>query len=455
MQQDHSAFLQRQVAISVGVTSILLAAVSFVRLIAFFGDTLLQALLDPNVILVVIVGMVFLLTTLKTGKAGRIVQVATCYLVACGTAVDISGGDLTSTVYLIAAMMLATEYGILTDRPHAIIGSSIVVYIGIFFGATYIRIGAILASVHLLIIAGAVAFVFVAIIRTRLEQVKNRENELETKVAQRTEGLRREVKRRAELEDSLRETAIRSQRLASERALLLHELHHRTKNDLQLIASMIRLHGEDDKNSTKQDLLVAAEDRIMAIALVHEYLYSSEELSAIGLANYLDGLIAHMRSAHSGAQIAIEQEINTDLSVGIEPAIHLGLAINELVQNSRKHAFPNGRKGTVIIAVKEIDENLQLVLSDDGIGMGDTSKALQSGSVGIEIVKGLAAQLEGEISVQSDGRTTWTLVLPIASLLPQLSKRDPGGDVNQGMNLARTVHLQSATNSSPQGDDGS
>ena len=70
----------------------------------------------------------------------------------------------------------------------------------------------------------------------------------------------------------------------------------------QLIASMIRLHGEGDESSTKEDLLAAAEDRIMAIALVHEYLYSSEELSAIDLADYLDGLIAHMRSAHSGVQ---------------------------------------------------------------------------------------------------------------------------------------------------------
>ncbi|MCK4516682.1 MAG: sensor histidine kinase [Spirochaetaceae bacterium] len=435
--------------------SVLLAAISFVRLIAFFGNSTFQALLNPNVVLVILVGMVFLVGTLKTGNVGRIVQVATSYLIAYGTAFDGDGGDLTSTVFLIAAMMLASEYGLLTHRPRAIVGSSLVVYVGCFFVGTYIRTGAILASVHVLLGAGVVAFLFVAIIRTRLEQVRNREDELETKVAQRTSGLRREVKRRAELEDSLRETAVRSQRLASDRALLLHELHHRTKNDLQLIASMIRLHGEDDENSTKQDLLTAAEDRIMAIALVHEYLYSSEELSAIGLADYLDGLIAHMRSAHSGAQIAIEQEINTDLSVGIEPAIHLGLAINELVQNARKHAFPDGGRGTVTITANEIGKNLQLVVSDDGIGMGDAPKAPKRGSVGIEIVKALVAQLEGEISIQSGTRATWTMVLPIATLLPQSSKRDAGGDANQGMNPPGTVHLRSATNASPQGDDGS
>ena len=346
MQQDYSAILQRQVAISVGIASVLLALISFVRLLIFFDNTAIQALLNPNVVAVVIVGMVFLFGTLRTGKTGRVVQAATCYLVACGTALDITGGDLTSTVFLIAAMTLASEYGLLTQRPRAIVGSSLVVYIGIFFGTIYVRTGAILASVHLLSIAGAVAFLFVAIIRSRLEQVKNREDELEAKVAQRTEGLRREVKRRSELEDSLRDTATRSQRLASERALLLHELHHRTKNDLQLIASMIRLHGEDDESTNRQDLLAAVEDRIMAIALVHEYLYASNELSAIGLADYLDGLIAHLRSAHSGSAISIQQDIDTNLAVGIEPAIHLGLAVNELVQNARKHAFPEGRRGT-------------------------------------------------------------------------------------------------------------
>jgi two-component sensor histidine kinase len=419
VQQDYPALLQRRVAISVGIASILLAAISFVRLISYYGDTPLQALVNVNVTVVIAVGLLFLGLTLKSHEIGRIIQIVVSYLIACGTALDSSAGDLTSTVFLIAALMLAYEYGLLTKKTRivVVVGIPLALYVGCFFVGSYVGTGAVLASFHVLLGAGLASYLFLSIIGTRLRQVQDREDVLETKVAQRTEGLRREVKRRAVLEEDLRKTATTSQRLAADRALLLHELHHRTKNDLQLIASMIRLHGEDDLTSTRQELLAAAEDRIMAIALVHEYLYSSEKFSAIGLSDYLDGLIAHLRSAHSGSAINIDQDIQTSLSVAIEPAIHLGLAINELVQNARKHAFPDGRSGTVTISAKETGETLELIVSDDGIGIVDSPDDVQRGSIGIEIVRGLVSQLDGEISLDTAGQTRWVMILPQATLI--------------------------------------
>lgn len=416
MQQDYQAFLQRQVAIGVGVASVLLALIGFARRVLFYNQATVQAIIYPGVGLVVLVGFLFLATTIRSGHFGRVVQVTVSFVVACSNALDADSGDLTSSVFLVASMMLASEYGIFSKRPRLLIGAPLAIFVAAFFYGIYHKTGAVLATVHTLLGAGLVAFLFVAIIRTRLDQVRDREVELESVVAQRTEGLRREVVRRARLEDDLRKSAIQSERLASERALLLHELHHRTKNDLQLLASMIRLHGEEEPGSTKRDVLGVAEDRIMAIALVHEHLYAADELSAISLENYLDGLIAHLRSAHSGSKVTIKQELSTCIKVGIEPAIHLGLAINELVQNARKHAFPDGKDGTVVISAHDVEDGLEVAVKDDGIGIRGADRILGSDSVGIEIVRGLVEQLEGRISLEAGDQTCWRLWLPAQTL---------------------------------------
>jgi len=398
-----------------------MAAISYIRLILYFDRGLLKALTDTTVFGVVLVGVIFLVSTIKPGIVGRAIQVVGSFATACGAAVGSEGGDLTSTVFLTAAMMLGSEYGFFQKRPRLAIGVPLFVYVVCFVSGTYYTTGVILASVHIVIAAVMVAVIFVLMIRIRLEQVRNREEELERIVADRTDGLRQEVNRRARLEHQLRETATQSQLLARERALLLHELHHRTKNDLQLIASMIRLHGEEETTSSKADVMEVAEDRIMAIALVHEYLYASDELSAIDLTDYLEGLLAHMRSAQSGSVIEIEEDLRADIAVGIEPAIHLGLAINELVQNSRKHGFPDGRRGRVRIETKLISDSLLITVSDNGIGIEEGVPA-NSGSIGMEIVRGLVGQLSGEVGFTSEEETTWRLRFPANVLMPKIAR---------------------------------
>lgn len=424
MQQNHTAFLQRQVAISVGATSIVLSAISFLRRVLFFSDSLLEAFLHPAVSLVVAIGLVLVITTTRASVFGRAIQTILPLVIGCASALTAVTGDLTSSVFLGLGLMLASEYGFLVGRGKWFFGIPLSLYVVAFGFGIYRDTRAILATVHTIMGAALIAYIFLAIVRTRLKDQKEREEVLESKVAARTEGLRKEVQRRAELEQTLRDSAEESQRLAADRALLLHELHHRTKNDLQLIASMIRLHGEDGEDTDPQYMFRAAEDRIMAIALVHEYLYASRELAAIQLDEYLDGLITHLRAASTGSGVAIHDEIRASVVVGIEPAIHIGLAINELVQNSRKHAFPDGKGGQVKVRVEASGDTLLVSVTDNGVGM--TADAPADGyrrSIGIEIVESLVAQLGGVLSLQTDKATRWNMELSLSQMRPKTARK--------------------------------
>lgn len=198
----------------------------------------------------------------------------------------------------------------------------------------------------------------------------------------------------------------------NQKALLLREIHHRVKNNLQVISSMLELQSRFSNGKSVAELLKDAERRVRAMALVHEKLYQSANVSGIGIDDYLEGLVSHVFGFYAlGESGAIK--VKTEFSgvpFEIDTAIPLGLIVSELVSNCLKHAFPNGRKGKVRIALCPIDEGeFELTVADDGIGLPESVDLESERTLGLQLVGSLARQIRGEIRVLRDSGSEFRL----------------------------------------------
>ncbi|MDY7030322.1 MAG: histidine kinase dimerization/phosphoacceptor domain -containing protein [Thermodesulfobacteriota bacterium] len=185
-----------------------------------------------------------------------------------------------------------------------------------------------------------------------------------------------------------------------EKELLLEEIHHRVKNNMQVIASLLRNQYRTVKNKKYHDMFKDSENRIMSMALVHEKLYQADDLARIDFNNYIRNLISNLYNSMEISPQRIYFKIESeDIFLGIDVAIPCGLIINELVSNCLKHAFPNEREGQIRIALSHIDENeFELRVWDNGIGIPEHLNFRKTESLGLQLVTGLAeTQLQGTI----------------------------------------------------------
>ncbi len=186
-----------------------------------------------------------------------------------------------------------------------------------------------------------------------------------------------------------------------EKELMLKEIHHRVKNNLQVISSMLNLQGELGKDIPTEELYRDSQNRIKSMALVHEKLYRSEDLSRIELLDYIDTLISGLKRSylHETGSVTIGMDVE-DIHLGIDAAIPCGLMINELVSNSLKHGFPDGREGSITIGFHRSEEGgMVLSVVDDGIGMPEGADPREMESMGMVLIRTLVEQLEGSIEI--------------------------------------------------------
>ncbi|MEH2112936.1 PAS domain S-box protein [Nostoc sp.] len=202
-----------------------------------------------------------------------------------------------------------------------------------------------------------------------------------------------------------------------EKEVLLKEIYHRVKNNLQVISSLLNLQSAYIKD--EQDLVIfrQSQQRIESMALVHEKLYQSQDLAKINFGEYIRDLVASLFAAYEVNEDAIALIINIDDSVflGLDTAIPCSLIIHELVSNSLKYAFPTGRNGTISIALKKDHKNqVTLVASDDGIGLPSNFNFKNLASLGWLLVDALSNQLSGNINIQGamgvEFHLTFTLI---------------------------------------------
>lgn len=193
-----------------------------------------------------------------------------------------------------------------------------------------------------------------------------------------------------------------------EKEILLQEIHHRVKNNIQIISSLLSLQSFYIKDEKYKEMLKDSQDRIKSMALIHEKLYQSANLADISLEEYIQDLVQSLYRSYGTSSITLEVE-GSDVSLGIDAAIPCGLIINELVSNSLKHAFPDD-KGKIRICFRSKDDDIELVVSDNGMGIPDTIDFRTTESLGLHLVTILVEdQLKGTVSLERSNGTTFII----------------------------------------------
>jgi two-component sensor histidine kinase len=192
-----------------------------------------------------------------------------------------------------------------------------------------------------------------------------------------------------------------------EKETLLKEIHHRVKNNLQVTSSLLRLQTEAVTDASARRALGDSQNRIRSMALVHELLYRSKDLSRVDLAEYVRDVSRQLLRSHEIDPERIRVDLRLDAApVAADLAVPCGLILNELLTNALKHAFPEQRRGQIEIEVRAQPGRLHLIVGDDGVGFRQTGAPT---SLGLRLVQALAEQVGGSLKVTSEpGRGTRT-----------------------------------------------
>ena len=194
-----------------------------------------------------------------------------------------------------------------------------------------------------------------------------------------------------------------------EKDVMLQEIHHRVKNNLQIICSLLNLQAEGVTDAKTRAAFEESRGRVRSMALIHEKLYQTDDLANINMADYLDSLTASLaRSAGGDGRVRVELQADA-VTLDIDRAVPCGLIVNELVTNAYKYAFPDGSSGTIGVELRESSGQLRLRVCDDGVGLPPDLDIEESESIGLQLVTGLTQQLEGTIKATSEAGTCWTL----------------------------------------------
>lgn len=189
------------------------------------------------------------------------------------------------------------------------------------------------------------------------------------------------------------------QRNLEEKEILLKEIHHRVKNNLQVISSLLSLQLNLVEEEDVRSLLMSSKNRILSMSKIHEMLYQSKDLSKIEYGNYVTVLVKHLAESLKGSNHNISFTIAIkNLFLNINTAIPLGLLINEIISNALKHGIKHDRKGTITIRIKNITEKKMLMeIGDNGVGFKGDYVNYNTSSLGFQLMTSLADQLNGKL----------------------------------------------------------
>jgi len=209
---------------------------------------------------------------------------------------------------------------------------------------------------------------------------------------------------RKHAEEQLRESL-------KEKEVLLQEIHHRVKNNMQIVSSLLNLQSQYVKDKESLEMFKESRDRILSMASIHEKLYQSKDLARINFDDYIRSITKHLFRAYVVDPNAVRMNVNcSDVFLDINKAVPCGLIINELISNALKHAFPEGRKGEVTIDFHpDADNRLTLAVSDNGVGFPEDIDISDSETLGLRLISILVTQLKGTLEVERDGGTIFKI----------------------------------------------
>ena len=260
------------------------------------------------------------------------------------------------------------------------------------------------------------AFAHMAAVALRRRQAEERlrqaKDELEIRVQERTAelaeanlALQAEVAERKRVETELRLSL-------KEKEVLLKEIHHRVKNNLQIISSLLNLQAGYLQDPQALEVFRDSESRVRSMALIHEKLYRSNNLAQIDLGEYIRELATSLFRSQNASGRGITLNVEADeVFLDVEAAVPGGLILNELISNALKHAFPNGRAGEIGVRLSAADGRLTLVVTDNGRGFPPDLDFRATESLGLQLVNILVGQLNGAIELNSQGGTEFRITL--------------------------------------------
>lgn len=236
---------------------------------------------------------------------------------------------------------------------------------------------------------------------------------MEAEIRQRREAEEKLQQAKEELEQRVIERTASLAASLNEKEVLLREIHHRVKNNMQIVSSLLSLQA-GRLPALQAELLRETQDRIRAMALVHEKLYQSSDLTRVDMVAYTRSLLRLIFHAYSSVATRVQLRQNiAPLSMSIDIAIPCGLILNELVSNALKHAFHEREIGEIVV---ELHENAgggwRLCVRDNGVGLPDDLDEREPLTLGLRLVRMLGAQLQGRLEIRQNGGTEFCLSFP-------------------------------------------
>lgn len=231
-------------------------------------------------------------------------------------------------------------------------------------------------------------------------------------------------------QDEINDQNNKLKRLLDEKEWLLKEIHHRVKNNLQIVISLLNSQSKYLDNKDAKTAIRNSQHRMYAMSLIHQKLYQTDKLGTLDMNWYIKELAAHLRDslAKEGTVSFIIE--NDAICLEVAQAVPIGLIINEAVSNSIKYAFPGDRKGIIQIGLNNTnDGHCLLLISDDGVGLGDAKSMSEGKSLGINLIQGLSTQLGGEAAISSGERgVTISIRFPLSSFTDNVQLRTTTSD---------------------------
>ncbi|MFH1624528.1 MAG: histidine kinase dimerization/phosphoacceptor domain -containing protein, partial [Pseudomonadota bacterium] len=199
-----------------------------------------------------------------------------------------------------------------------------------------------------------------------------------------------------------------------EKETMLKEIHHRVKNNLQVISSLLDIQSSYLQDEEIKAIFQQSVERVKTMAMIHTQLYQSTDLALIDFGDFIRDLAGRLQQSYvtAGSPIEFHIDIPDEIRLGIETSIPCGLILNEMVSNALRHAFPEGRGGVVTISMKRAGDRFVLTVQDNGIGFPVTVDFQNPRSLGLELVNLLVEQIDGAIDLQVEGGTTFTVTFP-------------------------------------------
>lgn len=209
------------------------------------------------------------------------------------------------------------------------------------------------------------------------------------------QGIGRDITKRKQAEMEIKKRL-------KEKEVMLQEIHHRVKNNMQIIISLLRLQSSQVRNKKYLELFKSSQNRIYSMALIHEKLYQSKDFARVDFSKFLESFVIHLFNTYKADPNKIELKLELDdIKIDINRAIPLALLLNELVSNVLKHAFPEGEKGMIFIKLSRVEKGKKiiLVIKDNGLGIPEGLDVKTPKTLGLQLINDLVKQINGKIYI--------------------------------------------------------